>query len=125
MFSCARVCHDQASTGNYLGGVGREPSPEFVTFASWRISRFRDDQGIDAPGYQTKTSRLRRYPYGEESVQGCLGFEPVSAHSASWGSDACRFQSRTRISGQQSERYCVRAAAEPRRRRAASPTTHD
>jgi hypothetical protein len=39
---------------------------------------------MDAPGYETKTSRLRRYPYGAESVRGCLGFEPISAHSTSW-----------------------------------------
>jgi hypothetical protein len=70
---------------------------------------------MDAPGYETKTSRLRPYPYGAESVQGCLGFEPVSAHSTSWGFEACRFQRRTRISAQQGERYCVRAAEEPRR----------
>lgn len=70
---------------------------------------------MDAPGYETKTSRLRRYPYSAEWVQGCPGFEPVSAHTSGRGSEACRFQRRNRISAQQSERYRVRAGEEPRR----------
>ena len=80
------------------------------------VSRVAHPGGhVEAGDHQVPQELLRRYPYGAESVQGCLGFEPVSAHSTSWGFEACRFQRRHRISAQQSERHCVRAAEEPRR----------